>query len=298
MPKRPVLLLLLAVAAALVLTPAAGARAPDRLEVLRALAVPDRGVLVLDVRCRGRCTGRLVVTTEVNGDATFGRRVRLRTGRRVRLELRLRRDGLAKFELEDEVFGSLELRAPGRQDAWTRFSFDLRMSCRSGTTVAATKRVRVLELRPWGTYVCARPAGRPIFVTPDRVHHVRVAGRFAAVADYGAWKCGGAQVLLVDVRAGRIVRRRSSSSVYDSLANGCHGTEPVGALVLTPTGAIAWTELPGDDARAHVRAVDADGTDRVLENAPGVDVRSLTLAPDDRTIAWTGDGGRRQETLR
>jgi hypothetical protein len=178
------------------------------------------------------------------------------------------------------------------------FGLTARLSCRTGDTVAASVEVRVFRLAAFGVHACRRPAGRPallatesVGIAPSRVETVRIAGPFVAFSTWDAWKCTSWSVHVHDVRARRTVRSRESVTTRE--ANGCTSTTAIVSLVLASSGAIAWTEAPGDAGTATVRALDDRG-DRILDAGPDVDPASLRLDGAD-TVSWIR-GGRPQTT--
>jgi hypothetical protein len=300
-----VLRVALVLCAAVALLAPAGAGAAESLAVRDAVLDVDRRILSLRVTCRASrsaCAGVLRVPADGVAEVTHGLRVRLRPGRERTVRLRLRRDGVERFGNDNgEQLADVLLRSGGRT-LEASVVVDVRVTCRSGTTTAETAGVRVLLVAGIASYACDRATGRLTYLAEDShglsVHEVvdvRIAGRFVAIHERGAWKCTGSTVGLFDVRARRSVRSRWLLARTWSDANGCTGTAPVVALVLRPSGALAWTEAPGDDGIAYVRAVDDEG-DRILDAAFAVDPASLA-ADGPTLVRWTRAGETRTAPL-
>jgi hypothetical protein len=285
---------------------AAPARA-DSLRVLRATVYPDQARVVLTIRCRAphaRCSGTLRTEAIDGQPLTAATRVRLAPGHAQRLAVPLRADGLRGMaESGPEPIGIATLSAGGRRIAG---DFTLRASptCRTGAALAASAQVRVFRVLGFGVYACLRPVGRPALVaaeddsiSPVAVEAVVAAGQYVAVSVGLSWKCASSTIVLYDVRARRRVRELPTHNTVDSSANGCTGTTDAVALLLRPSGAMAWSEAAGDDHNVTIRSVDASGLDETLDSAPDVDARSLH-ALDPERIGWTRAGARRTATLR
>lgn len=173
----------------------------------------------------------------------------------------------------------------------------IRPSCRSGQTLALSPQIRVFVLAGYATFACARPGGRPLFLESDNgdvedlardtstMH--RIAGRYVAFVNSRSYKCSGDSVVAIDVIARRQHAARSVSTMLGNGAHGCDSTGEVGQLVLSPSGAMAWTETAGREGKANVRALSSIG-DRILDAAPDVDVTSLRLV--DGTLSWLRGG--------
>jgi hypothetical protein len=282
----------------------AAAAAPARLEARAPVADVHADVLRVGVRCRpGPCTGVVHAVTLDGIPLTGGRRVRLRSDRYTRVTLPFRRGGLVELA---EQFDVAEVRLQSGRRTRTAGLGEPRLAvtCRDGTTLAAGTEVRVLRVAGWGVFGCAPESSGVHTIARESeaiggsasVDAVTVAGPFVAFVQSGGWKCGSSGVGLFDVRAHRVVRQRSTENRYESSANGCGGTTSVGEVVVRATGAMAWTELPGDDDAARVRALDGGG-DRLLDLAPDVDPRSLALGPGG-TVTWRHAGLVRSAPLR
>jgi hypothetical protein len=202
------------------------------------------------------------------------------------------------------------LRLAGGRVHWTNGGaarsarFDTRPPCalRRSVTVERGQRVRVY--RADGAYwACFAPTGlrTQLMQVPDDDFEyygggfIRVAGRFATIDDGYAGRGGGSADLQVwNVEAGRIHRRWRCCE---------DGGGAIDAVVLAPTGAVAWTNgrrEAGTGWLEEVRKSDADGEAIVLDQAPwrtgGLDVRSLAL--HGTTISWVHSGETRTAELR
>jgi hypothetical protein len=99
-------------------------------------------------------------------------------------------------------------------------------------------------------------------------------------------------VIVRDLRTGRIVHRAPSGRypcVTDPKALASGGEGPVTALVLSPTGAVAWISEVRENpicgvpiGEQHVHLLDGTG-ERVLASGAGIAALSLT----GRTVYWT-----------
>jgi hypothetical protein len=299
--------LLGALIVAVVASMAGVAEGRDRLVVRRALVLPERGLVMFDVRCAAtprRCAGTLRATTIDGVAITTRRRLRLPSAGSRRVALRLRSDGLRTLaSAGPEALGEVVVTDRRGRSLSADVIYDARVSCRTGSTLAATASVRVFRLLAFGVYACARPTGRPALMTSEdfslvlsAVEAVRIAGPFVAFSTTSAWKCSGSAVYLFDLGARRVVRVRRSQMTVDSLANGCTGSTAIVALVLRPSGAMAWTEAPGDAGQAAVRALDNTG-DRTLDIGPNVGPTSLRLVGPDE-VSWTRGGQVQTAPLR
>lgn len=281
--------------------------AASGFEARRTVIDVDRRLVVLDVRCSARPCAGLLRARSLNRSAPFtaGRRVRLPPGRSRRVALRLLPDGLHRFAQGGEM-GTATLRVSSRLTRSADIYPRPRLTCRSGTTLAATALVRVLRIPGFGAYACVPAGGEPFALGVDPrpslwgplggFGHLRVAGSYVAFVSGFSWKCGSTWVALFDVRARRLVRRQTSQERIESHANACTSTSPIHALVLRPTGAIAWADAPGDEGAAAIRVADAAG-ERTLDRGPDVDAASL-VALDDHRIGWTRGGQPREAALR
>jgi hypothetical protein len=284
---------------ALLASMAGSAEALDRLQVRRAVVLVDRGLVVFDVRCRAtreRCAGTLRAAT-IDGDAIAARRrLRLPSTRARRFSLRLRSDGLRRLALAgSEGVGEMTVTDRLGRSLTGGFVLRAQVSCRTGSTLAASVSVRVFRLFAFGVYACFRPAGRPMLLAEEdyslvqsAVEAVRISGPVVAFSTLSAWKCSGWAVNVFDVGAGRIVRQRAGRTTRESVANGCVSTTAVVALVVHPSGAVAWTEAAGDAGEVALRAVDDSG-DRTLDMGPDLDPASLRLVGTDG-VSWTRGG--------
>ena len=282
--------------------------AAQPLEVRRSVIDVDRRVVVLDVRCTGRrCAGLLQARAIIkSAPISAGRRVRLRSGRTRRVTLRLLPDGLHRFSHGGGEVGTATLRVSARVIHTADIYPHVRASCRSGDTLAATGLVRVFRVVGFGAYACELPGGKPFSLRADPraspwgalggLGNLRVAGPYVALVSGFSWKCSSTWVAVFDVRTRREVRRQPSAETIESHANACTSTSSVQALVLRPTGAIAWADAPGDEGAAAIRVADAAG-ERLLDRGPDVDPASLVALDDDR-IGWTRGGQPREAPLR
>jgi hypothetical protein len=102
--------------------------------------------------------------------------------------------------------------------------------------------------------------------------------------------------VLYDVRTRRVARRSATNNIHKGSVIGCTVTTPPVALLVRPSGAMAWSEPAGDDGKIAIHAVDAAGQYQTLDAAPDVDAASLH-AVDAGTIAWTRAGQLQTATL-
>ncbi|HEY4097100.1 MAG TPA: hypothetical protein VGM33_16380 [Baekduia sp.] len=285
-----------------------GGPPPQSLQIVRTTLHPDQREVVMTVRCRAskaRCAGILRVAISDVDPLTAPMRVRLAPGHARQLSLRLRADGLHRMaENGPKPSGTVTLSARGRRLSG---SFALRASptCRTGPTLATSPQVRVFRLLGFGVYGCLRPAGRPVrvaveddeFLFPTVVDVVATAGRYVALEIGYSAKCTFNEIVLFDVRARRVARRSFTGNTFDSGANTCAGTTPAVALLVRPSGAMAWSEAAGDDGAVTIRSVDAAGHEQLLDHAADVNARSLRALDADR-IGWKRAGALRTAALR
>jgi hypothetical protein len=283
------------------------ARTLERLDLRRAVLDVDRREMVVDVRCRASraaCTGILRATTYDGDPVTAGRRVTLERRRTRRVVLRLRRDGLRRFtesESPSEPLVGATL-STARHDLIGDGIAEVRVSCRSGTTVSAAMTIRVFRIEEFGVYACRRPNRVPLLLLAEtttldvsQVTGVQIAGRFVAITSHTAWKCAYSSIALFDLRRGRRVHSTPSSNTYDSLANGCIGSTDIVRFVLRASGALAWTEAAGDAGTVAVRVFDDAGL-RTIDSAADVDPGSLTSL-DATRVGWLLGGTPREAAL-
>jgi hypothetical protein len=155
-------------------------------------------------------------------------------------------------------------------------------------TIAATKSVRVYRaFSPTnGTaaaYACVLGSKRRVLLGIDQedagftVRHVQIAGRFVAFfSQYQGREGASPDLKVVDVRTGKVVRKYTDGEIQSPIY-----TLGV-ALLLSPTGSVAWIaeehELAtGNVMRRVVEAADRNGR-RVLDADPAIDPKSLALA--------------------
>jgi hypothetical protein len=287
--------------------PAASAAVrPPVVAVQRATLDVARRVVAFDVTCRAatpaRCRGVAGASTGLSALAT-SRRVALVPGGRARIALRLLPNGMHRFAQSGlERLGELTFRDTAGRRSTVSVVFSVRVSCRTGATVARAGPARLFRIVSVGVYGCERPAARPWLlaseldgVEVDRVEHVRIAGDVVAYAEYGGFKCSGGSVNVFDLRAGRLLRSRPTTNAIGPLASGCTSTARALRLVVRPSGAVAWTEAPGDAGNVTVRALDHAG-DRLLDSGPAIDPQSLRLGAG--TVTWTDAGQPRSAPLR
>jgi len=160
---------------------------------------------------------------------------------------------------------------------------------------------REIEGDPNGSrlYGCLRAVGRPLaladsfddgYVLSSAWGEVRLAGRFAAWSQVSTDISCKADCpegyeptrYSIDVAD---LRRRTIRRIF--------GVVTGRGLVLTNTGAVAWTE-PAAASAVAIRASDRDGL-RILD-AGAIAPASLTL--DGSTVSWTKAGVRSSATLR
>jgi hypothetical protein len=286
---------------------AGAAQARDGLVVRRAVVLPDRRLVVLDVRCRAaieRCVGELRAATADGVAVTARRHARLPFARSRRIALRLLPDGLRRLASGGSpATGRLVLADRAGRSLAGDFDLEARASCQTGSTLAATGRIRVFRLLAFGVYACSRPTGRPMLLAQEddslvlsSVQAVQIAGPYVALSTATAWKCRDSAVQVADIRARRVVRQRRSQTTMDNPVHGCLSTTSIVDLVLRPSGAIAWPEAPGDTGEAAVRALD-DAGDRTLDVGPDVDPGSLQLVGRDE-VSWTRAGQLQTAALR
>lgn len=239
-------LILAVLAASAVLAPvdalAAGApkrlRSLERLTVRNAVLDADRGRITLEVRCTARhadCAGLLRATSFDGVPITAGRRVELGTRRWRRVILRLRRGGLQRFaESTNEQLADVDL--VGRRRTLIGgveggYVLRVRLSCRSGETLAADAHTRLFRLRGFGVHACGPGDDVPVPVTQedfgltyDTIEIARVAGSVVGFVSRAGFKCGGSSVTVFDLRVRRVVRSSGSGQRVSSSANGCDGS--------------------------------------------------------------------------
>lgn len=256
---------------------------------------PDRREIRVTVRCRAArsaCRGQLSVIEFGGVTLTAERPVALRPGRPVRLSLPLLPGQRRTVRLLYNEEATVTLVRRGRSPLHVDLTVRVRPTCRSGQTLVLSPHTRVFVLPSYASFACARPGGRPLLLAPDSdeddfvqewssMH--RIAGRYVAFVRSGGTKCLGHRVVAIDVITRRQYAVRSVNTTLRDAANGCDSTGRVGALVLSASGAIAWTETAGDDGKAQVRALSGGG-DRILDVASDIDVTSLRLV--DGTLSW------------
>jgi hypothetical protein len=292
---------LVALVAAVVMSTAGDAqgRRADRLAVERAVLLPDRRLITVDVQCRttrARCAGTLRAMTDTRLPVTARRRVALAPGRTRRVALRLRGNALRRLAASGPGgVGTLVLTDRRGRTSTGAFELDARPTCRTGTTLAETISVRVFRLRGFGVYACSGPTRGPALMAEEdeslqmiAVETVRIAWPFVAFTQEIAWKCSESRVDVFDLRARRVVLERASGTFADGPEVDCRSSSAIVELVVRPWGAIAWSEAAGYDGQAAVRAVD-DGGGRTLDVGPDVDPASLRLSADSQ-VSWTRAG--------
>jgi hypothetical protein len=291
-------LVIVSLAAALSAAAFAEAARASALAVSKAVADPDAGVVHLTATCwstRARCRGVLSMDSEYDGPVTKPRAVRLVPRRRTRVTLRLAPSGLAAAGASGgDVYGYVRLQ-PAKGDAMRteQITLALKLSCRSGTTLASTTQTRVFQQEGFGVYACHRPAGRPAFVETTfesdmdstDVYDVRIAEPYVAYVTVESYKCDAYAIGVYDLGSRQVVMRRDSS-VDDAPSANCQGTLPIDGLVLRPSGAFAWVE--GRQGAYAVRGVDRTGT-HTIGTGTSVEGSSLRLAGPD-SVAWLDDG--------
>src|SRR5829696_6814217 len=162
----------------------------------------------------------------------------------------------------------------------------------SGRTLMASADVRVAvpaERTGEALTACLLSEGRPVVVGPYGVcgdgggaRPLAIAGHYAA---FGVSSCRADEkrdvVELYDLRTRQLVLRR------DAMESPVTADVGLDALVLSRTGAVAWTAHDG----AVVRAMSARprGDVAALDDAGAVAPRSLALG-DDGTAYWTAGG--------
>lgn len=190
------------------------------------------------------------------------------------------------------------LRLRGRELSWRRegvrrsYLLDRRARCgrRGSNTVARSPETRVYRLGEL-VYACLLRVGRHVKLgrAPSEfeyfgVNKLRLAGPFAAFDD-GFSGRGGSRLLLkvVDLRSGRVTR------TFGCCSGGPHAA--VHAFLLTPEGAIAWTQSStsyDNVDRYEVRAWSTTAEPVVLDEVTGPDLRPITL--DGGALRWTNAG--------
>lgn len=146
-------------------------------------------------------------------------------------------------------------------------------------------------------YGCLWSVGRPLaladafdefYVYSGSWGDVRLAGRFVAwgqaSTDISCKAACPPNYEPTRYRVGVADLRRRKVRLVDGKVDG-------GGLVLTRTGAIAWTE--GTDASRNVRALDRSGL-RTLDTGA---IAPSSLALEGSTVGWVKDGLRRSATL-
>jgi hypothetical protein len=303
-----VMVVALGAAAATPTAVAAGLPGPPRqnLEVLRTTLHPDERTIVMTVRCRApkaRCSGILRVDIGDVDPLTAPVRVRLVPGHTRHLNLRLRANGLHRVaEQGPEQVGTVTLSTRGRHLSGF-FALSASPTCRTGATLTTSPEVRVFRLLGFGVYGCLRPAGRPVLIAAEDasifssgVELVAAAGGYVAVAIRFSDKCSSSTIVLYNVRARRVAGMVSTANTVDGPANGCTGTSPVVALLVRPSGAMAWSEAAGDDGNVTIRSVDPSGRTQTFDSAADIDAESLQ-AIDASSVRWTHGGSLRTATL-
>lgn len=298
--------LLLLFLTALIVPAAGAAAARPLLGAEKARISDDRRTLTIELRClapRRACRGNL--TALADKPVTVPKRVRLVPRRRTRIALRLRADAIARLRAAnyDGVGITLVLRPRDAPPLYAEFvSYTGAIRCANGVTLAASAQVRVFRDGPFGVHACLAGDDAPVALSEksdgifvDRVSGAATGGDMVALSTGSGHRCSESTVTVYDVRARRRGASIGSSTTYTSDANGCTGTMPIRALVVRPSGAVAWTEEAGDDGRHVVRVLDAAG-DRRVDAAADVDPRSLRSL-DDARITWTRGGEPRTAPL-
>lgn len=299
-----ILTAVLTVLAVAVAAPADARPRPPAPAALTATYDVDTRVLTARVTCRAAaapaCRGRLVVDVAVDG-----RRLRLRStvaprrGAPATLRRRLT-PGEARRMLEADGAVFATLRRRGRAPLDLSASLAVRASCRSGRAVAADGDAVLRSVPGAGILLCRAGAEAPVVLADGDAGvdpaTVRLAGPFAAYASTGGHRCLDTHVVVVDVASRRPVTTVPAGARTVSVANGCDGSAGVAALVLRPSGAVAWITGVGDAGVREVWRADATGAAPELLDA-GADVApgSLTLAAT--TVTWTRGGAMRAAAL-
>lgn len=201
------------------------------------------------------------------------------------------------LEADGAVFATLRRR--GRPAVDLSASLAVRASCRSGRAVAVDGDAVLRHVPGAGVLLCRAGAEAPVVLDGDTdvdPATVRLAGPFMAYASTGGHRCLDTHVVVADVATRRPVATLAAGARTVSVANGCDGSAGVAALVLRPSGAVAWITRIGDAGVVEVwRTVAAGAAPELLD--AGADIASGSLRLAGASVTWTRGGVARTAPL-